>query len=180
MLDQLAHPMATPFSTRRSAQAALALLSLIGGKGSAPHGIEVRPSHLRVHLEGFTLWVTRCDPPLLLDEAAVLAAAARCDILIARLAASPRRTIGNVASPVSVDWVRAGEGGDAISSGLAPALPHGGGLALVDSDNEQLRIDVTDKGIVACRNTPPGWPLQRELAAARAAAILHDQLWGGL
>jgi len=172
--------MAVPFSTRRSARAALALLSLIGGGPAAPRGIEVEPSHLRVHLDGFSLWATRCDYPLLLDEAAALAAAARCDILIARLAASPRRTIGNVASPVSVDWVRAGEGAEAISRGLAPALPHGGGLALVDRDHEQLRIDVSDKGVVSRQDTPPSWPLQRELAAARAAAILHDQLWGRL
>jgi hypothetical protein len=65
MLNELAHPMAVPFSTRRSAQAALLVLSLIGGKAAHPAAIEVEPSHLRVHLRGFSLWATRCDKPML-------------------------------------------------------------------------------------------------------------------
>ena len=172
MLRQLAHPMSVPFSTRRSAQAALVVLSLIDGDAAGP--VEAQASYLRLHLKGFTLWATRCDRPLLLEDAAVLARAGRRDVLIIRLATSL-----HPASPMTFDWIPA-----AATSrpryGLLPALPFGGGLALVDRLEEDVRLDVTAEAIVIRRDLPAAWPAQRQLAMARAAAVLNNQLWGGL
>lgn len=173
MLAQLAHPMFVPFSTRRSAQAALVLLSLIGTEaGSAT--VETEASHLRVHLAGYTLWATRCDKPLLLAEAAVLARAGRRDVLIMRLATSL-----HPASPVTFDWIPA-TASRGPRYGLLPALPFGGGLALVDPHNEQVRLDLTADAITSRCDLADTWPAQRELAKARANAVLNSQLWGGL
>jgi hypothetical protein len=173
MLAQLAHPMSVPFPTRRSAQAALVLLPLIGTEaGSAK--VETEASHLRVHLAGYTLWVTRCDKPLLLEDAAVLAQAGLRDVLIMRLATSL-----HPASPVTFDCIPAVAASNGPRYGLLPALPFGGGLALVDQHDENLRLDVTAEAIVLRRDQPATWPAQRELAMARANAVLNSQLWGG-
>jgi hypothetical protein len=174
MLAQLAHPMSVPFSTRRSAQAALLLLSLVGGEAPDSAAVDAEPSHLQVHLAGYTLWATRCDRPLLLDDAAVLARAGRRDVLIMRLATSL-----HPASPLTFDWIPA----SATSTGrygLLPALPFGGGLALVDPHDEQVRLDLTADAIFNRCDLPGTWPAQRELAMARANAVLNSQLWGGL
>lgn len=175
MLRQLAHPMAAPFSTRRSAQAALLILSLIGADATGRSVIEAEASHLRVHLAGYTLWTTRCDRPLLLEDAAVLAKAARREVLILRLA-----TALHPASPMTFDWIPAdGASGDPRFN-LMPALPFGGGLALLDERQEDVRLDVTAEAILLRRDQPAAWPAQRQLAMARAVAVLKSQLWGGL
>lgn len=175
MLAQLAHPMSVPFSTRRSAQAALVLLSLIGAEAPGSAAVEAAPSCLRVHLAGYTLWATRCDKPLLLEDAAVLARAGRRDVLIMRLATSL-----HPASPVTFDWIPAGAASSGPRYGLLPALPFGGGLALIDQQEEDLRLDVTAEAIVIGRDMPSTWPAQRQLAMARATAVLNSQLWGGM
>jgi len=175
MLAQLAHPMSVPFSTRRSAQAALVLLSLMGTEAASSATVEAEASHLRVHLVGYILWATRCDKPLLLEEAAVLARAGRRDVLIMRLATSL-----HPASPVTFDWIPAEAVSNGPRYGLLPALPFGGGLALVDQQDVNLRLDVTTEAIVLRLDQPPNWPAQRELAMARATAVLNNQLWGGL
>jgi len=174
MLNQLAHPMAAPFPTRRSAQAALAVLSMIDGNRTCPTAVDPQPSHVRVHLEGFTLWATRCDRPLLLDDAALLAKAAGRDVLIVRLA-----TPLHPAPVVSFDWLAA-DASLAGRSGLVPALPFGGGLALVDPQDEDIRVDVTAGALIARADLPPAWPAQRQLAIARATAAFNSRLWGGL
>ena len=170
MLNQLAHPMAIPFPTRRSAQAARAVLSLIAPEAACLGTVQTEASHLRVHLGGMSLWATRCERPLLLEEAAVLATAARKDVLIVRLGNSLSR-------PVTFDWIPVA--GDARYR-LLPALPSDGSFALVDEEDENVRIDVTAESIIVPPEPPPGWGLQRELAVARAAAVLNSQLWGGL
>jgi hypothetical protein len=175
MLAQLAHPMSVPFSTRRSAQAALLLLSLVGGKAPVSAAVDAEPSHLRVHLAGYTLWATRCDKPLLLEDAAVLAQAERRDVLIMRLATSL-----HPASPLTFDWTPASTASTGPRYGLLPALPFGGALALVDPHDEQVRLDLTADAIINCCDLPDTWPAQRELAMARANAVLNTQLWGGL
>jgi hypothetical protein len=174
MLHDLAHPMAVPFSTRRSAQAALTLLSMIGGNGTCPTAVDPQPSHVRVYLEGFTLWATRCDSPLLLDEAAVLARAGRRDVLILRFGAALLE-----ACAISFDWVSA-DGLTPSRPGLLPALPSGGGLALVDPQDEHVRVEVTAAALIVRADLPPPWPAQRQLAMARAAAAFNSCLWGGL
>lgn len=175
MLAQLAHPMSVPFATRRSAQAALLVFSLIGAPAPSATAVEAEDSHLRVHLAGYTLWATRCDPPLLQDDAAVLAKAGRRDVLILRLATSL-----HPASPVIFDWFPAPAASVEPRLGLLPALPFGGGLALVDPNEEGIRLDVNAEAIVIVRALPTTWPAQRDLAMARATAVLNNQLWGGL
>ena len=175
MLAKFAHPMSVPFSTRRSAQAALLLLSLVGAETPDSAAVDAEPSHLRVHLAGYTLWATRCDTPLLLEEAAVLAEAGRRDVLILRFATS-----SHPASPVTFDWFPPPAASSGPRLGLLPALPFAGGLALVDRHQEDLRLDVTAAAIVTARDLPSTWPVQRELAMARATAILNCRLWGGL
>jgi hypothetical protein len=175
MLAQLAHPMSVPFSTRRSAQAVLVLLSLIGAEAPDSAAVDVEPSCLRMHLSGYTLWATRCDKPLLLEDAAVWARAGRRDVLIMRLATSL-----HPASPVTFDWIPARAASSGPRYGLLPALLFGGGLALVDPHEEDVRLDVTAGAIVIGRDLPATWPAQRQLAMARAAAVLNNQLWGGL
>lgn len=174
MLRQLAHPMSVPFSTRRSAQAALAILSLIGVEATNSATVAVEASHLRVHLGGYTLWATRCDKPLLLEDAAVLARAGRRDVLIVRLA-----TWLHPASPVTFDWIPAAAASGGPRYGLLPALLFGDALALVDEHKEDLRLDVTPEAIVFGRDLPTTWPAQRQLAMARATAVLNNQLRGG-
>jgi len=175
MLAQLAHPMSVPFATRRSAQAALLMLSLIGADAPDAATVEAEDSHLRVYLAGYTLWATRCDPPLLQDDAAVLAEASRRDVLILRLATSL-----HPAPPVTFDWFPAPAASVEPRLGLLPALPFGGGLALVDPHEEGIRLEVNAEAIVAVRALPTTWPAQRDLAMARATAVLNNQLWGGL
>jgi hypothetical protein len=175
MLAKLAHPMSVPFSTRRSAQAALLLLSLVGAEAPDSAAVDAEPSHLRVHLAGYTLWATRCDEPLLLEDAAVLARAARRDVLIMRLATSL-----HPASPLTFDWIPASAASTGPRYGLLPALPFGSRLALVDSHDEQVRLDLTADAILNRCDLPATWPAQRELAMARANAVLNSQLWGGL
>jgi hypothetical protein len=175
MLRQLAHPMSVPFSTRRSAQAALILLSLIGAEATNSAAVDAEASHLRLHLAGYTLWATRCDKPLLLEEAVVLARAGRRDVLIMRLTTSLRR-----ASPVTFDWIPAAAAASGPRCALLPALPFGGGLALVDEHDEDVRLDVTAEAIINRCDLPTTWPAQRELAMARATAVLNNQLWRGL
>ena len=53
-------------------------------------------------------------------------------------------------------------------------------MALVDEHKEDLRLDVTAEAIVIGRDLPTTWPAQRQLAMARATAVLNNQLWGGL
>ncbi|HET9637675.1 MAG TPA: hypothetical protein VFP12_00540 [Allosphingosinicella sp.] len=174
MLAKLAHPMSVPFSTRRSAQAALLLLSLVGTE-TPDSAVDAEPTHLRVHLAGYTLWATRCDKPLLLEDAAVLARAGRRDVLIMRLATSL-----HPASPLTFDWIPTAAASSRPRCGLLPALPFGGGLALVDPHDERARLDVTANAILNRCDLPATWPAQRELAMARANAVLNSQLWGGL
>jgi len=174
MLHQLAHPMTVPFSTRRSAQAALLMLSLVGAGETGSAAVDEEPSHLRVHLGGYTLWATRCERPLLLDDARVLAAAARRDVLILRLATSLHPP-----SPVTFDWIPAAAASHP-RCGLLPALLFGGGIALVDPREEDLRLDVTADALVIRRDLAATWPARRQLAMARATALLNSQLWGGL
>lgn len=174
MLAQLAHPMSVPFSTRRSAQATLVLLSLVGGDAPDSAAVDAEPSHLRVHLAGYTLWATRCDKPLLLEDAAVLARAGRRDVLIMRLATSL-----HPASPLTFDWIPASAASNGPRHGLLPALPFGGGVSLVDPHDEQVRLDLTFEAIINRWDLPDNWPAQRELAIARANAVLNSQLWGG-
>lgn len=175
MLAKLAHPMSVPCSTRRSAQAALVLLALVGADASDSAAVDAQPSHLRVHLAGYTLWATRCDKPLLLEDAAVLARAGRRDVLIMRFATSLHPE-----SPLTFDWIPALAASGGPRFGLLPALPFGGGLALVDQWEEDLRLDVTPEAILVGRDLPSTWPAQRQLAMARATAVLTSQLWGGL
>ena len=174
MLRQLAHPMTVPFSTRRSAQAALLMLSLVGAGEAGSAAVNEEPSHLRVHLGGYTLWATRCETPLLLDDAGVLAAAGRRDVLILRLATSLHPP-----SPVTFDWIPAAAASHP-RCGLLPALLFGGRLALVDPREEDVRLDVTADAVIIRRDLPAVWPAQRQLAMARATALLKSQLWGGL
>ena len=175
MLAQLAHPMSVPFSTRRSAQAALLLLSLVGVEAPDSAAVDAEPSHLRVHLAGYTLWATRCDRTLLLEDAVVLARAGRRDVLIMRLATSL-----HPASPLTFDWIPASAASNGPRYGLLPVLPFGGGVSLVDPHDEQVRLDLTSDAIVDRSDLPATWPVQRELAMARANAVLNSQLWGGL
>jgi hypothetical protein len=167
--------MSVPCSTRRSAQAALLILRLIGAGAPESAAADAEASHLRVHLAGYTLWATRCDRPLLLEDAAVLARAGRRDVLIMRFATSL-----HPASSVTFDWFPAAAGSIGPVLGLLPALPFGGGLALVEERREDLRVDVTADAIMIARDLPSTWPAQRQLAMARATALLTNQLWGGL
>jgi hypothetical protein len=173
MLNQLAHPMAVPFPMRRSAQAALAVLSLFAPEAACPGTVQTEASHLRVHLRNMSLWATRCERPLLVEDAAVLAAAGRKDVLIVRLSTS-------LSSPVTFDWIPSASASGAARYRLLPALPYHGGLALVDALDEDLRVDVTAEAILVRPDMPPAWRLQRELAAARASAFFKSLLWGGL
>jgi hypothetical protein len=167
--------MSIPCSTRRSAQAALLILRLIGAEAPDAAAVDAEASHLRVHLAGYTLWTTRCDRPLLLEDATVLARAGRRDVLIIRFAAS-----SHPASPLTFDWFPAAAGSSGPVLGLLPALPFGGSLALVDERQVDLRLDVTADAIIIGRDLPSTWPFQRQLAMARATALLTTELWGGL
>jgi hypothetical protein len=111
---------------------------------------------------------------LLLNDAVVLAKAGRRDVLILRFATSLRE-----ASLVSFDWVPA-DAATPPRCGLLPALPFGGGLALVDPQDEHARLDVTAHGLTVGKDLPSVWPAERELAMSRAAAAFKAKLWGGL
>lgn len=174
MLHQLAHPLATPFATRRIARATIAILSLLAPAAS-PIAVEAERSYLRILLPGFTLWATRCDRPLLLDEVADKARAEGRDALILRCAPALQN-----APPLVFDCMPAGSGTGDWHLNLLPALPSEGGLSLVGTCASGLRLDVGADGIVVREDLPPVWKLQRDLAIARAAAVLNNQLWGGL
>jgi hypothetical protein len=171
-LNQLAGPMTVPFSTRRAAQAAAATLSLMGCRSSAFRAAEAAATHVSVPLGGLTLWATRCDPPLLREEAGAAAAKSRNDVLILRVG-----TGSADGPPIVFDWIphRAGS-----RFGLVPALPIGGGLSLADPHDESCLLDLTGDGIIDRSDMKDGWILARVLAASRAAAILRSNLWGGL
>lgn len=175
MLHQLADPMAIPVSTRRAAQAAVVTLSLMQSQAEtfAPPA-EDHGSHVRVQLDGFSLWATRCDPPLLVEEASSATHDSGRDVLILQLQTS-------VASRllVTFDWFSARDNQRAPGFGLAPALPSEGGLSLISSSASGLRLDVTAGGIVAHGDDTPLWALQRDLAIARAVAVFRVRLWGG-
>gem|GEM_PF-6262727 len=63
---------------------------------------------------------------------------------------------------------------------LLPALSCEGGLSLVGTGASGLRLDVGGDAIVLREDLPPVWNLQRDLAIARASAVLNSELWGGL
>lgn len=174
MLQQLAHPLATPFATRRIARATVAILSLLAPAAS-PIAVEVERSYLRALLPGFTLWATRCDRPLLLDEAADEAASEGRDALILRCAPALQN-----APPLVIDWMPAAPGAGDWRLNLLPALSCEGGLSLVGTGASGLRLDVGGDAIVLREDLPPVWNLQRDLAIARASAVLNSELWGGL
>jgi hypothetical protein len=170
-LNQLARPMSVPFSTRRAAQAPVLTLSLTGCRASTMNAADVAESHVKVPLGRLSLWATRCDAPVLIEEAAAAARVSLQDVLILRLGT------GAASPPVLFDWVpNAGLG----RIGLVPALPAGGGLSLADPKQDDLRLDVTGDGILDRTDVAPGWALERVLAVARAAAIFRSNLWGGL
>jgi hypothetical protein len=173
VLQQLAHPLATPFATRRIAKATVAILSLLAPAAS-PIDVEAAPSYLRTLLPRFTLWATRCDRPLLLDEAAAEARAEARDALILRCA-PPLQD----AFPLVFDWMPAAPAGGDWRFDLLPALPWEGGLSLVGAGEQPLRLDVGADAIVVRDDLLPVWNLQRDLAIARASAVLNSQLWGG-
>ena len=175
MLHQLADPMAIPFSTRRAAQAAVVTLSLMQAQAeTAAPPAEDHGTHVRVQLGGFSLWSTRCDPPLLVEEASAATHESGRDVLILRLQTSVGSRL-----PVAFDWFSALGCQGAPRFSLAPALPSEGGLSLIPSTASDLRLDVTAKGIVAHRDDTPLWALQRDLAIARAVAVFKARLWGG-
>lgn len=176
MLHQLADPMAIPVSTRRVAQAVVVTLSLISSAiKTAPPIAENRGSHIRVEFGAFIVWATRCDAPLLVEEAAAVAQDSGRDVLILRL-----QTSTDSRSPVAFDWFPARDCPGAPWFGLLPALPGEGGLSLTASGASDLRLDVTADGIAAPRDVSPSWAFQRDLATARAVAVFNGQLWGGL
>lgn len=173
LLTDFAHPMAIPYSMRRAAAAAAVVLSLARIPGAAEAPARLGCGYCAVELPRMCLWATRCDPPLLLDEAIALVEEAGKEILIVRL-----RTAFEKASPVTFDWVPA-DSSQAPLTGLIPALPSGGALALTCAFPDAGRLNVTDSGLV--RPPPdPSWIAQRELAIARARAIFSAELWGGL
>jgi hypothetical protein len=173
VLHQLAHPLATPFATRRIAKATVAILSLLAPAAS-PIDIEPEQSHIRTLLRGFTLWATRLDRPFLLDEAADEARSEGRDALILRCAPTLE------GSPLVVDSMPAAPAGQDWRFDLLPALPYEGGLSLVGAGEKPLRLDVGRDAIVVRDDLPPVWNLQRDLAIARAFAVLNGLLWGGL
>lgn len=175
MLHQLADPMAIPVSTRRAAQAAVVTLSLMQAQTeTAAPPAEDHGSHVRIQLGHFSLWSTRCDPPLLVEEASAATQESGRDVLILRLQTSVGSRL-----PVAFDWFSAREYQRAPRFGLAPALPSEGGLSLVASAASDLRLDVTAAGIVVHQGVTPLWAVQRDLAIARAVAVFKAQLWGG-
>lgn len=174
VLQQLAHPLATPFATRRIAKATVATLSLLTPAAN-PIAVEAERSWIRTTLPGFTLWATRCHRPLLLDEAAAEVRAEGRDAFIMRCAPTSQD-----AFPLVFDWMPAGPSGGDWRFDLFPALPSGGGLSLVGAGEERLRLDLGADAIVVRKDLPPVWHLQRDLAIARASAVLNSQLWGGL
>jgi hypothetical protein len=82
--------------------------------------------------------------------------------------------------PVLVDWIRSTGKVTTSRLGFVPALPSGGGLALVARDDEETRLDITADGIFERHDMSSAWALERPLASARAAAIFRSTLWGGL
>jgi hypothetical protein len=150
----------------------VAILSLLASGAESPIEVEVDRSFLCVRLHGFTLWSTRCDRPLLMDQAADEVRGRGRDALILRFA-----TASEHASPLVFDWLPAG--GD-WRTGLLPALPCGGGLSLVGTGDDGVRLDLRADAIVVRDDMPPVWDLQRDLAIARASAVLNNRLWGGL
>jgi hypothetical protein len=171
-LNHLAGPMTVPFSTRRAAQAAAATLSLMGCRSSVLRAAEAAGTHVSVPLGGLTLWATRCDPPLLREEARATAAGSRKDVLILRVG-----TDSADRPPIVFDWI---PDDNASRYGLVPALPVGGGLSLADPNDETGRRDLTSDGIIERSAGAHRWPLERTLGIARASAILRSRLWGGL
>lgn len=175
MLDQLAHPMATPFSTRRAAQAAALTLSLVGCRPADGEKASAEVSRVSVPLPGFALWATRCDPPLLIEEAIATAAGSGRDVLILRVGTgSPGRP------PVTFDWVCHTADGPVAKLGFSAALPASGGLTLVPETDWEPSLQIRPGGISEHPEVSPGWPLERLLAVARATAIYRSNLWGGL
>lgn len=173
VLHQLAQPLGTTFTTRRIAKATIAILSLLAPAAS-PIVVEAETGWLRSVYPGFTLWATRCDRPLLLDEAADEARAEGRDALILRCAPALQ-----AASPLVLDWMPAAPARGDWHFDLRPALPYDGGLSLVAVGEKPLRIDVGADGIAVRDDLSPVWDMQRDLAIARASAVLNNQLWGG-
>jgi hypothetical protein len=124
-------------------------------------------------MKELSIWGTRCDAPLLVDQAEAAARASCRDILIVRLRAALENR-----SPVTFDWVPCNRT-IPHRCGLLPAMTFGGGLALVADQNEELRLDVSTGG-VAVAPLDTSWGLQRPLATARAIAVFSNQLWRGL
>jgi hypothetical protein len=174
MLNRLAHPMATPFAIRKAAQAAALTLSLIGHHTTGEAIASAEGSYVAVGLPRLMLWATRCDPPLLLNEARERACATGHDVIIVRLGSG-----AEPGPPVTFDWVSQRTDGVTCRVGLAPALPSRGGLILVSGESDPP-IDVLPGGIVEHAEAPSGWPLERVLATARAAGIYRSHLWGGM
>jgi hypothetical protein len=175
MLHQLADPMAIPVSTRRAAQAAVVTLSLMQAQaGTFAPPAEDHGSHVRVQLGGFSLWATRCDPPLLVEDALTATHESGRDVLILRLQTSVGSRL-----PVAFDWFSARGNQGAPRFSLAPALPSDGGLSLIPSTAPDLRLNVTAAGIVVHQDVTPLWAVQRDLAIARAVAVFRAQLRGG-
>jgi hypothetical protein len=173
VLHQLAHSLATPFTTRRIAKATVAILSLLAPAAS-PIDIEPEQSHIRTLVRGFTLWATRLDRPFLLDEAAGEATSERRDALILRCAPTSQ------GPPLVVDWIPPAPVEGRWHFDLLPALPCEGGLSLIGVGEKPLRVDVGGDAIIVRNDLPPVWNLQRDLAIARASAVLNGLLWGGL
>ena len=175
MLRQLAHPMSVPFPTRRTAQAAALTLSLIGCRPTDGEMASAGVAYVSVPLPGFMLWATRCDPPLLIEEAMATAMESGRDVLILRVGTgSPGRP------PVAFDWVRHMAERPTPRLGFLAALPAGGGLILVAEKDSEPHLEIRSVGILERSEHSPGWPLERLLAVARATAIYRSNLWGGL
>lgn len=174
MLDQLAHPMAVPFSTRKSAQAAALTLSLIGYR-PASADVDSAGPYVAVRLPGISLWATRCDAPLLLDKAVAAAGVTGRDVLLLRLGIGSRRL-----PPVTFDWVQHDPQGSAVRRHFFPALPHGGGFALVPTEGPPTRLRLAAEGLSEDLDSASSSPLENDLAVARATAIFRSHLWGGL
>ncbi len=169
MLAQLAHKMTVPFNTRRAAQAAAVTLSLIGGAADAPARAET--AYVSVRVPGFRLFATRCDPPLLIDDASAAAVAAGVDVLVLRF--SPAC---GASSPVTFDWLPARSARCSQRMCLLPALPRGGGLSLVPKHSSDVRLDVSRAVIAERTDLPTSWPPERDLAVARAVAVFKAEL----
>jgi hypothetical protein len=171
-LDQLAGPMTVPFSTRRNAQAAALVLSLMGCRSLLYSSAEAEGTHVSIELAGLILWTTRCDPPLLRDEARGVAAETGKDVVIVRVGTGSAAT-----PPVLFDWLPVAGAG---LFGLIPAFPSGGGLALVKANDGNCRLEINGAGVTdRCRGTGR-WRLERTSAVVKADVFFRSSLWGGL